>query len=178
MTTTVKRTKPISTHTPDITTPSCAPATNPTGGASAHATAAVHHRAAVGKAGRTDVPRPTYPRESPKHTIQDLALGDIAVEGAASGEEANAMRAGRPTHGHRPRAELEALEFNVQKSLDRLLDSTYPADLEAIADVLHGLYHDMADIVAVMNITYDLNRPASGPDEPFWQRRGGTSTPT
>ena len=43
--------------------------------------------------------------------------------------------------------------------LHRLLVSTAPADLKAIADVLHGLYNDMADIFAVMNIEHEVHPP-------------------
>ena len=112
--------------------------------------------------GATDVPHQPNPGESPMHTIQDLALGDIGdigFEARRLRKEVSALQlAVRPLAVAIAR-EWEALDSNIQQSLDRLLVSTAPADLKAIVDVLHGLYHDMADIFAAMNIDHDLPPP-------------------
>ena len=93
------------------------------------------------------------------HTIQDLALGDIAIEARRLRREVSALQLAVRPMAIAMAMEWKALDSNLEESLDRLLVSTAPADLKAIADVLHGLYHDMADIFAVMNIEHDLHPP-------------------
>jgi len=93
------------------------------------------------------------------HTIQDLALGDIAVEARRLRREVSALQLAVRPMAVAIAMEWKVLDSKIQESLDRLLVSTAPADLKAIADVLHGLYQDMADMFAVMNIEHELHPP-------------------
>ena len=93
------------------------------------------------------------------HTSQELALGDIGFEARRLRKEVSALQLAVRPLAVAIAMEWKALDSNIQESLDRLLVSTAPDDLKAIADVLHGLYHDMADIFAAMNIDHDLSPP-------------------
>lgn len=93
------------------------------------------------------------------NTTTDLGLGDIAVEVARLRASLRDLRRALYPRVDNLTEKWNELNDNIDDSLDRLHLSADPADLEAVADMLHSLYRDVVNVLDLSHLAGALHPP-------------------